>query len=210
MPSAAGRRRARTLPWISAIAATLVWAGAALLIAWPVSSAEDAAHRGDQAATRGLLPEASQYYEQAIANAPVTNAAYFDRLIGVLIALNEEPTRVRNILARRLAADPASPISYLGRARYEAGLPADIGRHEQAIADYRQAVRLNPYELSIREEFAAMLIRLDKPQLAIEQLEMQLWINDRLDPAEPERLRPEQAESIRSRIAALRNSAGND
>lgn len=199
-PSHAGSRRRTGVARGALVAALLAWLVVAIFVAWPATAAEDAAWRADQAARSRPLPEAIALYEQAFEVAPVSNADYLARAAGVLIALKENPARVRAMIARASAADPAATLHRLTRARYERSLPAADRDTPAMLAAYREAVSLNPMDLSIRLEYADALEAVGRLPEAQQQWRDVLRINDQFDAAEPERLTASQLERIEGKL----------
>jgi O-antigen ligase len=199
-PSHAGAKRRTKVARVALVVALVAWLGVAVFIVWPVSSAEDAAWRADQSARNRRLPEAIALYEQAFDAAPVSNADYLARAAGAMIALKENPARVRATLARASAAEPMSATHHLTRARYERSL-ADAERDVSAmLAAYAHAVALNPMDLSIRLEYADTLESTGRLSEAQQQWREVLRINDLFDATEPERLSASQIERIESKL----------
>lgn len=199
-PSHAGGKRRTNVARSALAAATAAWLLAGLFVAWPVASAEDSAWRADEAARNRRLPEAIALFEQAFDAAPVGNADYLARAAAVMIAMKENPARVRATLARAAAADPRATFHPLSRARYERSLPESERDVPAMLAAYAHAVSLNPMDLSIRLEYADTLERIGKIDDARRQWREVLRINDQFDATEPERLTATQIERLEAKL----------
>lgn len=199
-PSLAGGRRHNAAAQTSLTLGVLGWLSAAVFIAWPVSSAEDAAWRAEQSVQQRRLSEAVSLYEQAFDEAPVSNADYLARAAGTMIAAREDPARVRATIARAAAAEPMSALHRLNRARYERSLAESERDASAMLAAYARAVALNPMDLSIRLEYADALESVGQLPEARQQWREVLRINDLFDATEPERLSASQVERIEAKL----------
>jgi O-antigen ligase len=202
-PSAAGEAKRTGLARLSLAMASLAWVAMVVFVAWPIVSAETLAWQGDQAAQRGRLNEAASLYASAEHASPVANAEFVSKEFAVRLAARDDLDRLRMLLIRQIDADPRSPSGHLARARLERGLPDPQRDTPAMLAALDEAVRLNPQELSIRLEYADALESTGRPAEAVAQLQQALRINDRLDPAEPERLGAAQLQQVRQAIERL-------
>ena len=204
LPDTSSGAASRTAVLLGAIAAVVLWVAAALAFAAPVVVAEEAAYEGDDALRRGAFDRAAGAYEQAAGTVPY-NADYPARAGRALLLDPGDPRpkadRIFRLLDRAVALNPHRPDYWLSRANAELLRPSpDPGRlregHERALA-------LDPNNVEIRLDYAAVLRRLGDAPGALEQYRTALRYNDLLSPGEPKRLPPARLEEVRKAIAEV-------
>lgn len=201
-----GKPRRAALSIAGLTATSLAWIVLLFAVVVPVTLAENDASYARQLA-QNQPQRAVELYRSAFDRAPVRNADYLSRaaessqLIGV-----EANRQTRDLLNEAILADPTSVGAVLSRARFLIATSASDADIEVALNDYGRATILNPRELDLRIEYAALLERFGRREQAAAQLGAALEINDAYDPGEPERLelrRPGELERIREKIASL-------
>ncbi|WP_428940982.1 O-antigen ligase family protein [Fontivita pretiosa] len=201
-PPAAQLAARRRVPVIVLACGSMLWLAIARGIVAPIGIAEAAAHRGDEAIRAGRLVQAAAELERAFRQLWIPNADYAFRAARALqIAQSTDYDRIRELLDRAVAADPANVQYYRARAMAELQRPSSDPR--RIIDDLRRATELNPWDLTLHEEFAQALERLGQRQRAIDEYRLMLRYNDLLDPAEPKRLTERKIEQIRQKIRSL-------
>ncbi|HWP40884.1 MAG TPA: bacterial transcriptional activator domain-containing protein, partial [Tepidisphaeraceae bacterium] len=181
---------------------SIAWLAFALGVVAPIGIAEAAAQRGDQAIRAGRVVQGAAELERAFRRLWLPNADYAFRAARALqMAQSTDHDRIRELLDRAVAADPANVQYYRARAMAELQRPQIDPR--RVIDDFQQGTRLNPWDLTLHEEFAQALERLGQRQRAIDEYRLMLRCNDLLDPAEPRRLTQRKIEQIRHRIRSL-------
>jgi Tfp pilus assembly protein PilF len=141
--------------------------------------------------------QAAAGYERAFRRVPY-NADYAFRAGRALLYASRD---ARPALSRAIAADPTRAGYWVTRAKAEDASPTpDFAR---VRADYEQALRIDPNNVDVRLDFAAVLARQGDANAARVQYESALAYNDKLHPDEPKRLKPARLGEIRRALAAL-------
>lgn len=179
---------------------SVVWLAAAVGLAAPVLLAEERADAGDEHLRAGSPAEAAQSYHTASEIAPY-NADYLFRQANALRAAGAAPQAWREALEAAIRANPSHAGYWSTLARHEAAQPRpDAARVREA---FERALALDPANVPMRRDYAAQLERLGYPAEARLQYEQALAHDDALDPADAERLPPQDLEAIRQAIDRL-------
>jgi tetratricopeptide (TPR) repeat protein len=201
-PPAAKLTARHRVPVIALACGSMLWLAMALGIVAPIGIAEAAAQRGDEAIRAGRLVQAAAELERAFRQLWIPNADYAFRAARALqMARSTDYDRIRELLDRAVAADPANVQYYRARAMAELQRPLIDPR--RVIDDFERATQLNPWDLTLHEEFAQALEKLGQRQRAIDEYRLMLRYNDLLDPAEPRRLTQRKIEQIKHKIRSL-------
>lgn len=180
--------------------AGVAWLAMLVIVVLPVISGVRLARRADDVASRNPQ-EAAQLYAQAFDALPIDNYDYALRAAQLFTALPDGLGPARVWADAAVSANPRSVSAILLRAQiYWHGAPSNP---KAAIADFNRALELNPRDMSIRLDYAEMLLQFGHRKECLEQLRAVIEINDGYDAAEPERLAPEKYEQITRRIEAL-------
>jgi hypothetical protein len=202
-------RRANAIPVAGLVGSVLMVVVVLIAVVIPVALAESNANYA-----RYLSPNqperAAEMYRKAFRQAPVRNADYLLRAFEVARASGTgSDTTLRELLDQAISADPTSSRTLLTRARYLFDRAPTEANISQCLADYGNAILMNPNDVDLRIEYAGALERFGKRDEAAAQLAAALETNEAYDPAEPERIElrlPGELERIRSRITALRTA----
>ena len=200
-PSLAGRPR-RTAVAVAALAAAcvgLVVAG--LLFVLPVCEAQHLAFQADNDVRQGRLDAAVRGYRAAFDKVPY-NADYAFRAARAMIIAQYPRDQTRAMLDVAAGVDPTSVPYRLTRAQFELhGAPQVDER--RVVDNYEAVFALNPNDVRLRLEYAAVLERLGRGDEALEQYRLALKYDDGLHPDEPKRLKPDRLAEVERRIEAL-------
>jgi O-antigen ligase len=161
----------------------------------PVVSAESLAAEADDAVRHGNAVAASQKLWDAFHKVPF-NGDYAFRAAAALQLAQGNPLTIRQMLEAATAADPSSGKYWLGRAVFESDFAG-------TASDYRRAIDLDPNNVSLRIEFADLLVKNGKRIEAREQYVRALELNNQLAPDEMKRLPSTRIEETQKKIAAL-------
>lgn len=178
-------------------------AGVGWLVAWgagvaPVASAEMLAQQADAHVRQGKPEQASRELLEAFRRVPL-NADYAYRAEQAALIARSNSLTARQLLDAAIAADPRS-VRYV-RARAE--LEIATGDAPAAFADYQRALRLDPYNMELRLEYADQLRAHGSAAAARKQYELTLQQNARLAPDEIKRLSPERVAQLSKLIESL-------
>ena len=112
---------------------------------------------------KGLHERAAHYFEKALA----LNPKYTDASLSLVVTYNElqkfaEAERVFNQAAKAVRSEPASLDSFIeGKLANEHGklgdAYSDLGRYDQALEEYRKAVKLRPNFMDILTKIGTTL-----------------------------------------------------
>jgi tetratricopeptide (TPR) repeat protein len=203
---------------IALLALVLIgWMSVGFLVWMPMAQAESSAALGDEAFRAGNFEAAAQHYQVAM-DAVAYNAEYafhagsalHYEAAGMLVThrVSVLPQEIRleilSYYGSAIDRDPSDIAAYLARGEF-ASL---IGDEQRMTADFDKALELNPNEVSIYRDYAVALRHLGLNQKAVEQLQLALAMNDRLDQDEPKRLSAEQIEIIHKQILAMGGGVG--
>jgi O-antigen ligase/tetratricopeptide (TPR) repeat protein len=208
-------RRSRAPAALALITVAALWITALIFLWLPVSQAESSAEAGDEALRTAHYDIAAADYSQAFTRLPL-NADYAFRA-GRALQIEADAMQaagqqskipaslrlqIRAFYTTAISHDPSSISPHLRRA----ALALQVLDADQVIADFNRALELNPNEVSIRLDYAKALEQLRLPQQAAEQLQLALFFNHMLDPAEPKRLTPAQIQAIQKELSLLNTS----
>jgi hypothetical protein len=191
--SAPGRSWAVPLLLLSASA----WIAAIAVIVAPISAAESLAQEADEAIRTNQPDIAASKLALAFKTVPY-NADYAFRA-AVLRVYRHDLRGAYVLLSSAIAANPTSTLSYSWRAQIAVNLP-DVG-HSQPLEDLSRTIKLDPQSVDFHERYGDMLKQFGDAADARHQYELALQANDGLDPHNPKRLAPADAEALR-RLAA--------
>jgi tetratricopeptide (TPR) repeat protein len=200
---------------IAALAASCaLWLFALVWIAIPTARAETAAKLGDEQLRAGHYQPASSEYAYAYQIQPL-NADYAFRAgralhfsLGPPVPLTDPNQIDHAIRSKReivswysiaISKDPALLAAYHLRAIFW----LQMNDPEEMTADFEKVMELNPNEVSLRLEYALDLELFHLQSEAKKQFKLALSYNDKLDPAEPKRLTPDQVAAITKEIDSL-------
>ena len=209
-PQRQSNRRALTLA--AFIIAGVAWVVAVGAVLVPVAQAEakaqdaDGQIRASKTADAGsgpgidaaMLDHARNELIEAFRLTPI-NADYAFRAAQAAILSGADASLVRQLLNEAIEADPINDRYRIARAQLE----ARTGDVSHALADYDEALRLDPCNLELRIEYADLLRVSHRPADARHQYQRVLELNDQLAPDEIRRLPERQVRDIRSRISTL-------
>jgi hypothetical protein len=200
-----------------AAAITVVFAGIVLLLAagmvWvPIVTAEALAQEADEAVRSSRQPDAPPEIRpdrrkvdsardslvKAFRLVPFNGDYAFRAEQASLLDGNANAGALRALLDEAIAADPRK-IRYLNA---RAGLEAMTGNLQLAATDDEQILRLDPHNLELRLQYAAILERLGRRDEAIANYQKVLEFNAQLAPDEIRRLSPRQVDEIRAKIGS--------
>jgi tetratricopeptide (TPR) repeat protein len=190
------------------VAAAVAWLVLAFAFAAPVAVAEEAAADGDDALRARRLDRAADDFERALSTVPYNADYAFRAARALLFGPDPRPQadRVIRLLDGAVALDPNRAEYWLSRANAELLRPTP----DAALVrrGYERALRLDPNNVQVRLDYAAMLTRLGDPSGARDQYEAALRQNDLLSPDEPKRLPPAKLEEVRKAISDLSTRVG--
>jgi hypothetical protein len=211
-----GTGRGRSGPVLVFIAAGVAWLVAAGALWAPITEAESLAQDADEA-VRTSRPSPESPAQPPARPDPAHleraghdlldawrlvpyNADYAFRAeqVGMLGGIESESLKLRQLLDAAITADPRR-VRYLNA---RAGLETATGEDDRAARDYEQILRLDPHNLELRSQYAALLDRMGRHADAVEQYGKVLQFNDALAPDEIRRLPPKRVEEIHRRIGA--------
>jgi predicted Zn-dependent protease len=133
------------------------------------------------------------------------NADYAYRAARAHLLSGASADRVKALLGIAIATEPTNVGYRLTRANVELREPQpDV---HQVRADYDAAIRLDPHNVRARREYAEALRRFGDPAAAALQLRRALDTNRQYDPAEPERLKPEEVRTLDALADELERAA---
>jgi tetratricopeptide (TPR) repeat protein len=172
----------------------VAWLVAAGSGAWSIALAESLAQEGDEQVRENRPDLALAKYLDASKLIPF-NPDYHYR--AALLA-RSNPMMARELLAAAIAHDPTS-VRY---HRSMAELDVDQQDWNNAFAEYRTAIDLDPHNMSLRVEYADELARRGQLAPAREQYQTVLSLNDQLPPEEIRRLPPATLARLRAVLAS--------
>jgi O-antigen ligase len=203
LPIALPHSQRRRLAAAALAAGAVVWIVAAAVRVAPIAAAETDAHAGDAEFARGAATQAGGRLEEASRRMP-TNADYAIRAAQAW-RLARDPGRARALMDAAVAAEPASPGYRVARADLELGeAQPDASR---VLADYADAVRLDPRNTLRRVRYGELLERFDHKGEAVSQYEQALSDDAQLPSFEKRRLPERKVTELRERIAKLRGTS---
>jgi hypothetical protein len=186
--------------------AYLVWPGL------PVIAAEAKLREGDEFLRTSRVGEgplnteriqqSARAYREAFELMPL-NAAYAAKAAGAWSVARSNVQAIRELLDLAMAADPLAIQPMLDRARLEQQVQPEIADLATAVRLFARVVELNPTDVVLRIEYAALLERVGRTAQAAEQLRTALAYNDQLDPKEPKRLPPDQLAQTQAKLKEL-------
>lgn len=177
--------------------AMVLWLAAALLLWGPVLAAERSAAAADEAIRTNRIPLATPFLEEANREAWHLNADYAYRAAAFAPA-----SRWNDLIDEAIRENPREEKYYRFRANGRmAGLNPDATK---VRADYEMAAALDPNNVQLHREYAAVLEKLGDAGGARKQYAEALRYNGLLNWDEKKRLRWEEVEEIEKRIRELR------
>ncbi|MCC6422589.1 MAG: O-antigen ligase family protein [Phycisphaerales bacterium] len=188
--------------WIGLLSAvSVLWLTAWFLIAVPIAMAEASAQSGDDQLRANHPMDAARLYQQAMELSPVDNFDYAFRAARAMIFAGDSPAKIRQMIDKAHSLNPTSPDPLLMRAQFELRLPQP--NLQQVIDDLSAALRLNPNDLTTREQYADVLATTGRHDDARREYDQTLWYNNQLADDEPRRLTPDAIARIEHKIQAL-------
>ena len=118
--------------------------------------------------------EAVPYYERAIAASPLSFEAMNN--LALLEVAAGHSARSLSLLNRAVSSNPENEAAYLNRANYHAAQRS----WREALADYARVLELNPQNGYAAVESARIHVELDRPDIAIEELNAALDLDPNL------------------------------
>jgi O-antigen ligase len=188
--------RSRAPVAIALVAALVVWIG--LIVLWgQVSVAQRKADAADDALRAGQVATAERLLSEAKDAVWGFNADYPLRATHVT-----STERASALAAQAIAQNPKDGSAWRSDAAIELHKPHPDA--QRVRRDYETALRLDPYNVNARLEYADVLAeKLDDRPGAKRELETALRHNDLLNPDEKKRLPAEEVKRIRERIRLL-------
>jgi len=210
LPASTAPRAGRPTVIAALVCAGVVWTLAFALVWSPIARAESLAQDADEsirtarpaAAPSDVRPDPAKVNRardallEAFRLVPYDGDYAFRAEQAGLLNRGADLGMLREWLDFAIAADPRK-VRYLNA---RAGLEAITGATPQAAADYQQILRLDPHNLELRLQYAALLQKLGRRGEAIEQYRTVLQYNDRLAADEIRRLSAKEVGQIRARI----------
>ena len=217
LPEAATARSHRSAAAVKVVFASIVLLVVTGMVWVPIVTAESLAEDADQAVRSARPPDARpemrpdrrkvdsarDSFIKAFRLVPFNGDYAFRAEQAALLDGNADAGALRALLDEAIAADPRR-IRYLNA---RAGLQAMSGELLRAATDYEQILRLDPHNLDLRLQYAAVLERLGRRDQAIENYQKVLEYNAQLAPDEIRRLSPRQVDEIRAKIGSPGASA---
>jgi O-antigen ligase len=203
LPPAPPHPQRRRLAAAALAAGVVLWIAAAAARVAPVAAAEADAHAGDAAFARGAAAQAAARLEEAFRRVP-TNADYAVRAAQAW-RLARDPARARALMDAAVAAEPGSPGHRVLRADLE--LTEAQPDASRVLADYAEAVRLDPKNVPRRVRYGELLERFGQKSEALHQYEQALSDDAQLPSFEKRRLPERKVAELRERIAKLRGTS---
>ncbi len=191
-----GPRSTKTVGIILALSIAF-WLTIAVILWGPVLQAERAADTADNAIRMNRLAEAHPLLEEAHRDAWRLNAEYAFRA-----AVISPPSQFRRHMDEAIRANPMAVANYIARIHSELRQPQP-DRH-LIRDDFTTALKLDPYNVPLRLEYAKTLADFTDRPAAIEQYQMALRVNDQLNPDEKKRLPANEIVNIRKEIDELK------
>jgi O-antigen ligase len=191
----------RSLPLLIA---SPLWLAALLLVWGPISSAEQKAAQADEARRAGQFPLAERALLEANDAAWHLNADYAYRAARAA-AQSSPPQHWQPLMELAILENPKDGAGWRGDAAAELlKLQPDGARVRR---DYDAAVRLDPNNVQLRLEYAAILAeKLHDDTAALAQYEAALRYNDLLNADEKKRLSAEELEKVREKMRAMQGT----
>jgi hypothetical protein len=201
-PSMAGRRKWNRSAVAGFACVLTAWLVAAVGFVIPLTDAERRAQRGDEMIrtanqTPSNLRRAGSEYRAAVETSPLRNPDYLWRVARAGMFAQDPPTQVDVWLSQAIAANPLDGVLRIARANFWLSQAEATQPREQIRGDFFKAIALNPNDVRLRLSFADVLTRWGDATSALDQYRAALSINDRMHPDDPERLSPQEVESIR-------------
>ena len=178
------------------VAAIALWLTTAVIWWVPVLQAERAANAADDAIHANHLDTALPLLEEANRQAWRLNAEYAFRA-----ALVSPPQQFRSHINEAILENPLDVPLYVARIHSE--MRNTQPDHQLIRDNFNTALKLDPYNVPMRLEYAKALTDFGDRAAAVEQFEMTLRVNDLLNWDEKKRLPPEEVTKIQNQIRAL-------
>lgn len=207
--SLAGRKKWNRTAVVAMAVTLTAWLVAAVGFAMPTADAERRAQAGDEFIrtadqSTARIQRAVSAYRAAAETTPVSNADYLYRAARAMMLAQEEPRQIDVWLSQAIAANPLDGGYRSLRATLWLSQPDDRQPREQIRRDFERAVALDPASLPPRLAYAGALAGWGEQAAADEQFAAALALNEKFDPADPERLGPAEVEAIRRRMSEPR------
>ena len=200
------------IPAIAALSSLAVGSFIAFAAVWlPVARAADLANDADNdiyasahdtaANARpdtALLTKAADQLTAAFDLVPY-DAEYAFRAEQALLLARQNPSRMRDLLDRAIAADEISLRYRWGRASLE----TVMGQFAAADADYQRLLQLDSHNLELRTNYAHLLEQEGHGAEAIAQYREVLRLNDLLAADEIRRVSPKEVDEIQQSISKI-------
>ncbi len=190
----------RAIGGIKLIGLLIAWIAAVFAIVLPIATAEGLTHDADDAIRAGRADEAARTLKSAFDRVPY-NGDYAFRAAMMARQAGREPKAVASLLDAAIADDRTS-ASFL-RARAEYILQTTPGDLQGVADDYARAAKLDPNNVDLHRQLAAVLQRLGDWRGAIAQLRAALRADDGLEPGDPKRLKADKRQEIQAQIESL-------
>jgi hypothetical protein len=187
--------------WGLTAIATVLWLLMAALWVAPLLHAEAFSQAGDDDLQANRPAAAVLDYQEAFAGLPLWNADYAMKLALARLYAGMPPERAMDALDAAIGADPMFLKGYLTRAQLRMQSPSP--GVQKVKHDYQTAIELNPNDVDVRTDYAAVLERLGFRHEAAQAYRDALEKNDGLASDEPKRLTREQVAAIKAKIASL-------
>lgn len=207
LPATEERPKRRSLATVPLAAGVAGWLVLAVFVVLPIGQAEALAQRGNELIRARRIQEGADHLRAAFARNPI-NADYARRAAAAMGMAGAPPEQIQAMLGNALQADPMAVGPRLQIAALEMAKPEDRRNPSIVRQNYEQALAIDPYNVTIRLQYAADLEQLGLPGQAAEQYEQALYYNDLFPAHELKRLRPERVEQVRREIKRLRGRAG--
>lgn len=190
----------RAIAGIKLIGLLIAWMAAAFAIVIPIATAEALTHDADDAIRAGRPDEAASALKSAF-DRVFYNGDYAYRAAMMARQARQDPKAVTSLLDAAVADDRTS-VNFL-RARAEYILQTTPGDLQRAADDYVRAAKIDPNNVDLRRQLAAVLQNLGDRRDAIAQLRAALRADDGLEPGDPKRLHSDKRQEIQAQIESL-------
>lgn len=121
--------------------------------------------------------EASAFYERAIAASSLSFEAMNN--LALIESTRGNSRRALDLLNQATSSNPENEAAFLNRGNYYAMLR----RWREALADYAQALKINPFNVYANVESARTHLELNRADIAIEELNAALDVDARAQDA---------------------------
>jgi tetratricopeptide (TPR) repeat protein len=145
--------------------------------------------------------EAATFYERAIASSSLSFEAMNN--LALIEAARGRPVRALDLLNKAVTSNPENEGTYLNRGNYY----ASVHRWKEAIADYAEALMLNPANVVAAVESARIHLELKRADIAIEELDAALDVDPRVHEAYILLAAAYEKQGRKTEAAAARNEA---